>query len=128
VRQVLCGAIAGGVRCSTTGVNRIVVNLGDGNDRLDGGEGQDIMLADLGTMGIFSGAIPGANSYAGGPGDDAIQYNVAAGPLNLSLDDVANDGGADNVHTDVENVFTARPTGIFKGYREASRKRPATTP
>ena len=85
-----------------------------GDDRLSGGDGEDLFLGDAGTLGAYA-APPGANTYNGGAGVDAIQYG-ASGTLSIRLDDLANDAGADNVHSDVEDVFTTPPTGVFQGW------------
>lgn len=69
----------------------------EGNDSLDGGPGDD----------DFDPA-PGADDVVGGDGYDRITYwKSAAQPVNVSLDDVANDGQpkeGDNIHSDVEDL------------------------
>jgi serralysin len=91
---------------------------GDGNDALNGGAGDDIFESD-----------PGADNIHGGAGYDSIDYErepyagASLPTVSVSLDDVANDGmadqdgsgaasidvaaagpAADNIHSDVEAV------------------------
>src|SRR3954468_15520313 len=88
---------------------------GDGNDVLDGGEGNDSLSADAG----------GADDLHGGADFDSTSYDEAGpGPafspldVSISLDDQANDGSfgeGDDVHSDVENVTTARGNDTITG-------------
>jgi hypothetical protein len=69
---------------------------GAGDDRLAGGAGDDLL--DGG---------PGHDDLSGGPGRDAVVY-PGAGPVIVTIDDLANDGHAgehDNVQTDVEDLY-----------------------
>jgi Ca2+-binding RTX toxin-like protein len=64
-----------------------VLNGAGGNDSLDGGLGKDVLV--------------------GGAGVDTADYSTRTVALNVSLDNVANDGAAgeaDNVRNDVENI------------------------
>jgi Ca2+-binding RTX toxin-like protein len=72
----------------------------DGNDVLDGGAGADELFPD-----------DGADLVRGGPDGtrmDRVSYAGRFGPVNVSLDGVANDGSAgegDNVMPDVEEIY-----------------------
>jgi Ca2+-binding RTX toxin-like protein len=70
-----------------------------GDDQIAGGGGNDVFYA-------FEG--DGADDYHGGPARDAIDYESHDTPLNVSLDNVANDGASgerDNVRSNVESIF-----------------------
>jgi uncharacterized repeat protein (TIGR01451 family) len=70
-----------------------------GGGTLDGGSGNDTMTPSF-------GGVPPPVTVIGGDGIDTVSYAAAFGNVSISLDDVANDGtGADNVHSDVENVI-----------------------
>jgi Ca2+-binding RTX toxin-like protein len=95
-----------GVRCERKGVEHVVVELGDGNDRLG------IALDTNGDPPI---------SVAGGDGVDAVGYGN--GPVTVTLDGKADDGrrGRDDIKPDVERVagtvttdtLTASDTGTW---------------
>jgi Ca2+-binding RTX toxin-like protein len=79
---------------------------GGGGDTIAGAAGEDKIKGDAGVDG---GA--GADSMAGGPGVDAADYSGALAGINVTIDDVANDGTAaegDNVMTTIENVIGGR--------------------
>jgi Ca2+-binding RTX toxin-like protein len=79
---------------------------GAGNDTMDGAGGNDKLQGNAGNDRMLAGT--GADDYNGGGGNDTVDYSARAVPLNISINNVANDGAAgevDNVHTDVENVF-----------------------
>jgi Ca2+-binding RTX toxin-like protein len=103
-----------------------------GNDTLNGGSGPDYLEGDAGndTLNGNAGqdelaADPGADDLHGGADFDFIEYSAepysgtAAPSVNVSLDDLANDGmtgqdgpgvngagvAGDNVHSDVEEVY-----------------------
>ncbi len=93
------------------GVPRAVVNGGSGNDVLRGGDRDDVLIGDLGNDRLIGGA--GADRMIGGPGVDTADYAARTMNLNVSLDNIANDGTAapfggsvefDNVQADVENI------------------------
>jgi len=92
-----------------------------GNDRLDGGPGRDFLATDR-----------GADDLVGGAGYDSTEFvriipraptappPSLPAPFVISLDDHANDGqrGAgegDNVHTDIEEVFTGAGDDVLAG-------------
>jgi hypothetical protein len=76
-----------------------------GDDRLDGGDGDDALDSDL----TEASRSAGADVYVGGPGAmDYVSYGPRRDALTVSLDGVANDGGAgelDDVGTDVEGII-----------------------
>ena len=91
---------------------------GDDQDTLDGGAtpgctggaGNDLLNGDGGDDALCGGPGPPGgldnDSLNGGDGEDTAYYLRAAG-VNVSLDNVANDGEAgesDNVHSDVEDI------------------------
>jgi Ca2+-binding RTX toxin-like protein len=86
---------------------------GPGTDQIAGGGGSDVFLASPGD---------GTDDYHGGPGIDSILYFRYSTPVNVSLDNVANDGAAgerDQVRSNVENLSggsggdTLRSFGAF---------------
>jgi Ca2+-binding RTX toxin-like protein len=78
-------------------------------DFLDGGNGVDTIQGGDGDDVIANGTAPdGADTVIGGPGNDLSNYQGRTNPVNVSLDNVANDGEAgenDDVRTSVEKVF-----------------------
>lgn len=104
---------------STTAVISIL-NGGDGNDeltggskadQLNGGGGNDTMRGNGGNDRLNGGN--GADNMFGGEGIDTVTYADRTAGVNVSLDNVANDGtpasGAtpaegDNAHSDIENI------------------------
>jgi Ca2+-binding RTX toxin-like protein len=90
------------------------ISGGVGNDTLSGGSGDDTVRGEEGNDLLFAHDA-GADIHSGGLGTDEVSYAGAVSRVNVSLDNVANDGltfGAqwwvsvenDNVSTDVENV------------------------
>lgn len=81
---------------------------GLGGDTIQGGDGDDVILN--------SSSADGADIVGGGPGSDLSNYSSRTNPLNVSLNDVADDGEAgenDNVKTTVERVFGgSAPDGL----------------
>jgi Ca2+-binding RTX toxin-like protein len=70
---------------------------GAGSDALDGGDGDDVLTGG-----------DGADRLSGGPGADLASYAAQSSPLQLSVDDLANDGvdgERDDIRTDVESVL-----------------------
>ena len=72
---------------------------GDLNDELHGGQDDDV---------FETAAVPdGADSYDGASGVDTLSYDQRSAPLSVKLNDVADDGEAnerDNVSSTVENL------------------------
>jgi Ca2+-binding RTX toxin-like protein len=97
-RNVLDGGGGPDVLAGDGGDDVLMDSGGDSaTDRLDGGDGDDLMAA---------GAGP--DTYIGGPGEDGVtDYAGRTFPVRVTLDGVADDGGAgegDNVASDVEDV------------------------
>jgi Ca2+-binding RTX toxin-like protein len=70
-----------------------------GNDTLTGGDGDDTAT--------YGPATDGSDRFGGGAGRDTASYRLRATPVNVSLDDIANDGGpgeGDNNLRDVEDI------------------------
>jgi Ca2+-binding RTX toxin-like protein len=108
-----------------TSVKSIVVNGGGGNDQLlgrtnlkkpmtlRGGAGNDTLVG--GAMG---------DVFEGGPGEDRADYSHRNQNMNISLDDLANDGATndagavvekDNVKSDVEVIRTGNGNDLIRG-------------
>ena len=82
------------------------LNGGNGNDSLIGGSGNDSLNGSSGND-VLDGGL-GADTLQGGSGNDTADYSSRTTGLNISLDNVANDGAAgehDNVMSDVETVL-----------------------
>jgi Ca2+-binding RTX toxin-like protein len=98
----------------------------DGDDRLDGGDGRDFLIAGPGDsrydtaeslamllQGIVdrrlqSPALNGSDRYVGGPGEDLVTYVNRDLPVSVTLDGLADDGSAgegDFVDPDVDRVW-----------------------
>ena len=98
-----------------------MIDGGADNDTITGGPGNDVLTArrddevrgEAGndTLIAFNGTgvVPNDNDlYLGGDGTDTITYEQRTVPVNVTLDNVANDGSAgeaDNVQTDIETVI-----------------------
>ncbi len=85
------------------------VSDGPGSDVVDGGEGNDTLQV--------GGA---ADTLAGGGGVDTASYAVRSTPVTVTLDGLANDGGAadatsDNVMADVENATGGSAADTLSG-------------
>jgi Ca2+-binding RTX toxin-like protein len=109
---------SGGEIASTAVIS--ILNGGDGNDELNGGSkndqlngggGNDTMRGNGGNDRLNGGA--GADNMFGGEGIDVVTYADRTAGVNVSLDNVANDGTAatatatgegDNAHSDIENI------------------------
>src|SRR6266513_2510773 len=63
---------------------------GSGNDSLDGGDGDDSLSGLAGDDALGSAA--GSDTMVGGVGIDAADFHIRKTALNITLDDVANDG------------------------------------
>ena len=87
---------------------------GGGYDDVDGGDGEDTVrggpnddLLDGGAGGDFLDGDTGDDDLFGGPGDDTAHYGFRFYPVEVTLDDEANDGEEsefDYVASDVENL------------------------
>jgi len=89
-----------------------IMNGGADADALNGFGGQnssptpDVLNGDDGDDGLFPGGGP--ENLSGGAGNDLVNWNGFAAPVNVSLDNAANDGvtnqGA-NAHSDIETLL-----------------------
>ncbi len=85
-----------------------------GNDHLDGGAGNDNLVDSL----IAEDSYEGADTYLGGPGNDDLSYYLRFDPIRVTLDGVANDGGAgegDNVGADIETIGGGQGDDVLIG-------------
>jgi hypothetical protein len=111
-RDVISGAGGNGTGLAFPGP----LNLGGGsdNDVLTGGAAADVELGGPGNDTFKeTNVLGGGDSFVGGTGSDLLNYAARKTSVTVTLDGVANDGGAgenDNAGTDVENV-----TGGTKG-------------
>ena len=98
------------------------ISAAEGVDFIDGGNGADTIGAGDGDDQISNGtAADGADTVAGGPGVDLSSYQNRTNALNVSIDDVANDGEAgenDDVRTTVERVFGGAGSDVLNGSAE----------
>ncbi|SNY52511.1 Hemolysin-type calcium-binding repeat-containing protein [Paractinoplanes atraurantiacus] len=112
--------------------NRINGNLGNdtlnglaGNDTLTGGFGNDTSIGGLGNDTAVALALrDGRDTFSGGPGVDTTNYAARALPVNVTLNNIANDGSApefDNNLVDVENVIGGRGSDNLVGSAAANR-------
>jgi len=78
------------------------------SDKIDGGPGNDSMVGNAG--GDLFISSEGSDTILGGNGVDRVDYSHRTGALQLSVDDVANDGEPalgehGNVHSDIETLI-----------------------
>lgn len=98
---------------------------GGGGDTLAAGAGDDTLKGNAGTDTMFGGddndTLQGgteADSMGGGPGIDKADYSDAGTGINVTIDDVANDGipaEGDNVASTIENVLGGRFDDTVQG-------------
>jgi Ca2+-binding RTX toxin-like protein len=124
------------VRCPSGGVSSFLVSALDGDDQvvtrttLPGtvltGDGDDVAVDNFsvavtialgnGDDGVKPGTGP--NVVFGGPGRDLVSYKDFAAPIEVRLDDAANDGPAvrdDNIHSDVEDIIGGQGPDVLVG-------------
>ncbi|MGH2905629.1 MAG: S8 family serine peptidase [Solirubrobacterales bacterium] len=107
----------------------------NGNDNLTGNDGNDSLLGSYGNDTAYPGngndtfqgfdgddqmvSSPGADVFVGGNGTyDAANYGSETANLNISLDDVANDGAVgegDNISGDTETVISGSGNDTVTG-------------
>ena len=108
-----------------TSVKGIVVNGGGGNDQLLGRTNLKKPMTLRGGAGNDT-LVGGAKGdvFEGGPGQDRADYSHRNQNMNISLDDVANDGATndagavvekDNVRSDVEVIRTGNGNDLIRG-------------
>jgi Ca2+-binding RTX toxin-like protein len=93
-----------------------------GMETLDGGEGDDQLYPDDNAY-TSSVPPPGPDTITGGPGTDQVWYADHASAVRVSLDGVANDGGAsdvDNVMPDVEKIVGSGGDDVLAGNAAAN--------
>jgi Ca2+-binding RTX toxin-like protein len=89
---------------------------GGGDDTLKGGDGDDTASYDPG--------IDGRDVFSGGAGRDIASYRAHTGPVNVSLDGVANDGVSgerDNNLSDVEDILGTTGNDTLFGNTASNR-------
>ena len=89
---------------------------GDGNDWLGGGPDDDLLDGGAGSDQLNGGE--GDDDLYGGPGADTADYSSDLDPVEVTLDDQANDGDEselDYVAADVENVQGGRSDDLLTG-------------
>lgn len=105
--DVLLGGAGGAALFGDGGDDRMYG--GSGSDFFIGGDGRDVGYGRLGND-VFEGGptADGADAWYGGAGSgDLVSYANRTAPVSVSLDDVANDGGADEgdfAHGSIEFV------------------------
>jgi len=95
-----------------------------GPDGIAGGLERDIIAGGGGDDFFYSAVKDGADDYHGGPGSDSIEYFGRTLPLTVQLDNTANDGEAgeaDNVRSNVENVFGGSGADTLSSFSAFSR-------
>ena len=104
---------------------------GGAGDTIAGGAGDDILNGNAGTDAMFGGdnndtlqGGAGADSMGGGPGIDKADYSDALTGIDVTLDDVANDGTpaeGDNAWVSrIENVLGGRFNDTIQGDSDAN--------
>jgi hypothetical protein len=94
---------------------------GDGNDVLDGGNGNDSVSGGNGDDTLRELSAPnGSDSLAGDAGNDTVDYSLRTAPVNVTIDDVANDGDRrsserDNVRSSVDRVLGGSGSDLLVG-------------
>ena len=98
---------------------------GGANDQLLGGLGDDELHGGIGNDTLDAGAdAGGAEEYDGGPGEDLVDYSARAAGVNVTLDDVADDGEpaeGDDVASTVEDVRAAAGPSTITGSAVGNR-------
>jgi Ca2+-binding RTX toxin-like protein len=106
------------------GTGHDVLHGWGGDDRLAGNVGDDRLFGGSGNDALETSAFPiekhdGTDEIFGGGGIDSVSYAFRGHiPVNVSLNDVADDGTVgehDFVHSDVENIFGGDSHDILEG-------------
>ena len=121
--DVVVNCLDGNDRVVTTSLfnKPLTLNGGAGNDNLQGGRRTDVLNGGDGDD-LFNGA-GSADVFNGGAGTDCADYANTAISVNVSLDDVANDGRpgeGDNVRSDVENIVGSYGNDTLTGSAAAN--------
>jgi uncharacterized delta-60 repeat protein len=99
-----------------TGTSAAYIDGGAGNDTIAGGELNDTIVGGDGNDRMFGNG--GADVFFGGAGTDIVAYDIRTNSVNLSIDDVANDGEAgenDNIHSTVEQIRGGKGNDTLTG-------------
>jgi RTX calcium-binding nonapeptide repeat (4 copies) len=122
-REFLCSIVAPGASVPTPIIN---VTLGEGSDTflgasqpvaitVAGGSGDDTLASGAGVQGMLDG----------GEGTDTADYSSHLQPVNVSLDDVQNDGGAEDggaeMVKNVERTVGGAGADLLSGSAAANR-------
>ena len=112
------------------GTGNDVISAGGGFDRIDDGPGDDTLDGGPGSDAFTTtSTAEGSDTFNGGPGeDDSITYRDRKSFVSISLDGVANDGGAcpgagcegDNVF-DIEDISGGLAADTLSGNASANR-------
>jgi RTX calcium-binding nonapeptide repeat (4 copies) len=112
--EKIIGSNSGDVLFGSTGDDNITG--GPGNDELGGGAGDDFFFEG-------QGGPSGADSIHGADGDDRVSYAGRSNGVNVSLDNVRNDGEpgeGDLVFANVENITAGNGNDILVGSNVAN--------
>jgi Ca2+-binding RTX toxin-like protein len=144
-----CMTSAGRLRCDASAITSLVVNLGEGDDKvtnftfapavITGGNGTDQITGGFGADRIDGGdnddllnggwgndvfvAEPGADAVNGSIGTDTIDYSARTAPVTATLGGAADDGGTvehDNL-TGIERVIGGSGADNLVGTSAAER-------
>jgi Ca2+-binding RTX toxin-like protein len=88
----------------------------DGDDVLSGGDGDDTF--DWRGSDLTTDSDAGADEYIGGAGADSVRLTGHPAGMNLSLNDVADDGApgeGDNFHSDLEDIVGTTHDDTYVG-------------
>lgn len=122
-REYLCSLVAPGQTAVTP---IILVTLGDKDDTfrgasqpipivVDGGDGGDTLASGTGVQAVLNGAA----------GVDTVDYSSHAQPVNVSLDNAQNDGGAEDGGTEnaqnIERIVGGGGNDLLTGSPSANR-------
>jgi Ca2+-binding RTX toxin-like protein len=126
------GGSANDVLTGSAADNRLFGALG--NDTLNGIGGNDLLAPDAGDDNLrggdgddtasYSQGTDGRDVFSGGTGRDTASYRSHTGPVNVSLDGVANDGVTgerDNNLSDVEDIQGTTANDTLTGNNAANR-------
>ncbi len=123
--SVMLGAGNDNFGASWNVTQSVTVSGGLGNDVIGGGGGADVLMGDENDDILF-GSSPGGDFIRGGIGTDTVSYADASGPVNVTLDNIANDGlrgtsffnsrEFDNVLNDVENIYSGAFDDFLSAY------------
>jgi Ca2+-binding RTX toxin-like protein len=106
-------SFTGGAGANVLTINNIAVPAtltgGNGNDTLTGASEDDTFVEANGD---------GNDTYTGGTGNNTADFTAVTGPVNVTLDGVANDGvlgDANNVKSDITRVLGTAANDIISG-------------